>query len=76
MAHIVVAEEGRFELREYTSKMGPVTVTGFCAWDTNCNESVGPGLVPTLREAQLLMEMGHASVRQENIRLRQRLAHR
>lgn len=72
MAHIVIAEEGRFQLRKYASKMGP----GFCAWDTDCNESVGPGLVPTLREAQLLMEMGHASVRQENIRLRQRLEHR
>lgn len=76
MAHTVITTEGRFELREYASRMGPVTVTGFCVWDTDWNESVGPGLVPTVREAHLLMEMGHAAVRQENIRRAKHLARR
>lgn len=73
MATTVIRTEGQFELRSVSSIILGEPVTGFVAWDTVAGESIGMGVVPTLAEAESLMEMGHASARLDALRLARRL---
>lgn len=74
--HTVIRTEGQFEIQKVDGMLMGQPLTGFVVWDDTHGESVGPGMVSTLEDAELLLECGHASERQEMLRLAHRLCRR
>lgn len=64
---VVIRTESIFEMREVAYRFAGSVLAGFVVWDTNAGQSVGPGMVPTLPEAEILWDIALGSERAQRL---------